>query len=65
MSSMILTREDLIQRRASMKPNARGKRAIEAMLVEVTCGELRFERELCAALDANLSRDPEYLASRV
>lgn len=61
---MILTREDLIQRRASMKPNARGKRALDAMLAEVTCAELRFERELIAVMDAALAIDPEYLASR-
>ena len=65
MSSMILTREDLIHRRAAMKPNARGRRAIEAMLVEVTCEELRFEQELCAASDELLACDPEYLASRL
>jgi len=63
--TMILTREDLIQRRAAMKPNARGKRAVEAMLVEVTCGELRFEQEICAASDELLATDPEYLESRL
>lgn len=61
---MIITREDLIQRRAAMKPNARGKRALDAMLVEVTSAELRFERELVAVVDAALAIDHEYLASR-
>jgi len=58
--TMILTREDLIQRRAAMKPNARGKRAVEAMLVEITCGELRFEQEIEAALMESLARDPDF-----
>lgn len=61
---MILTREDLIQRRASMAPNARGKRAVDAMLIEMTNDQLRFEQEIGAVVDANLARDPEYLASR-
>lgn len=61
---MILTREDLIQYRAAMKPNARGKRAIDAVLVDLTSEQLRFEQGICAAVEAGLSRDPEYLASR-
>ncbi|MGB3388989.1 MAG: hypothetical protein WBA88_13480 [Pseudaminobacter sp.] len=61
---MIITREDLIQRRASMKPNARGKRALDAMLVEVTSAELRFEQDIWAAAQASLALDPEYIASR-
>lgn len=60
---MILTREDLIQRRAAMKPNARGKRALDAMLVDLTSEQLRFERELEEALMEGIARDPGFAAT--
>lgn len=60
---MIITREDLIQRRAAMKPNARGKRAFDAMLISVTCEHLKFEHELEQALMEGLARDPAFSAT--
>lgn len=60
---MIITREDLIQRRAAMKPNARGKRALDAIIVELTTKELQFNRELEQALMEGLARDPAFPAT--
>lgn len=62
--SIALTRSDLIAHRDAMPKGARGRKAFQPLIEQMTTADLRFEAEIDAALMAGLSRDPEWKEAR-